>query len=213
MKRMSVQFGLVVLLSSLLCTAASGQARIGTVDLRKVFDGYWKTKEADARLKESATDMEKEFKTMVTEFDKSKEDYQKLLSGANDQAVSSDERDKRKKSAEDKLKQLKETEDGITQYRRQATNTLEEKKKRMRDNILTEIRTVLNAKAKTANFTMVVDVAAESANATPVVLYTNNDSDITDEVLKQLNAAAPAPAGSSAISPKSDAPKKDDRKK
>jgi Skp family chaperone for outer membrane proteins len=160
-------------------------------------------------LKDNAADMEKEFKTMVTEFDKSKEDYQKLLSGANDQAVSGEERDKRKKSAEDKLKQLKETEDGITQYRRQATNTLEEKKKRMRDNILAEIRTVLNAKAKTANFTMVVDVAAESANATPVVLYTNNDSDITDEILKQLNAAAPA----ATTAPKSDDIKKDNRKK
>ena len=211
MKSMSVRLSLGFLLASLLCGAASAQPRIGTVDLRKVFDGYWKTKEADARLKDNATDMEKEFKTMVTEFDKSKEDYQKLLSGANDQAISQDERDKRKKSAEDKLKQLKETEDGITQYRRQATNTLEEKKKRMRDNILGEIRTVLNAKSKSSSFTLVVDVAAESANSTPVILYSNNDSDITDDVLKQLNATAPASAPAAA--PKSEDIKKNERKK
>jgi len=33
---------------------------------------------------------------------------------------------------------------------------------------------------------------AESANNTPVVLYSNNENDITEAVLSQLNAGAPA---------------------
>ena len=55
---------------------------------------------------------------------------------------------------------------------------------------------------------MVVDTAAESANATPVILYTNNESDITDDILKQLNLTAPATTSS-----KSEDPKKGERKK
>jgi dihydrodipicolinate synthase/N-acetylneuraminate lyase len=39
---------------------------------------------------------------------------------------------------------------------------------------------------------MVIDTAAETVNGTPVILYNTTDADLTDEVLKELNAAAPA---------------------
>src|SRR2546423_10178644 len=61
--------------------SAPGQGRIATVDLRKVFDNYWKTKQADASLKDRAADMEKEFKSMTGDFDKGKEEYRKLQDG------------------------------------------------------------------------------------------------------------------------------------
>jgi outer membrane protein len=180
------------LLIAFLSASAHAQSRIATVDLRKLFDGYWKTKQADAALKDRAADMEKEHKSMLDDWKKSKEDYQTLLSSANDQAVSSDQRDKRKKLAEDKLKQIKETEDNIGQYERTAKQTLDDQRKRMRDNILGEIRTALNAKAKSAVYSLVIDTAAESINNTPIVLYTNNENDMTDAILSQLNAGAPA---------------------
>ena len=180
-----------LLLLSLLSGTAWAQGRLATVDLRKVFDGYWKTKTADAQLKVRAADMEKEHKTMLDDWKKAKEEYSTLLSDANNQVLSSEERDKRKKSAEDKLKQLKETEDTIGQYERQARTTLEEQRKRMRDSILEEIKTALNAKAKAAGYSLVIDSAAESINNTPVVMYSNNENDMTQSVLEQLNANAP----------------------
>jgi outer membrane protein len=180
-----------LLLISLLSSPALAQSRIATIDLRKVFDGYWKTKQADAALKDRAADMEKEHKNMLEDWKKAKEDYQGLLAGANDQAVSAEERDKRKKAAEDKLKYIKETEDTITQYERQARSTLDEQRKRMRDNILGEIRNVLNAKAKAERFSLVIDTASESFNNTPIILYTNNENDLTENILSQLNAGAP----------------------
>jgi outer membrane protein len=180
-----------LLLVSLLSSSAFAQGRIATVDLRKLFDGYWKTKKADAQLKERAADMEKEHKTMLEDFKKGKEDYTSLLADANNQVLSPEERDKRKKSAEDKLKQLKETEDTIAQYERQARTTLDEQRKRMRDSILEEIKTSLTAKAKAAGYSLVVDVASESMNATPVVLYCNNENDMTPAVLEELNRNAP----------------------
>jgi Skp family chaperone for outer membrane proteins len=183
-----------LLLAGLLSSNGWAQGRIATIDLRKTFDGYWKTKQADASLKDRAADMEKEHKNMIDDWKKAKEDYQNLLSDANNQAISSDERDKRKKSAEDKLKYIKDTEDTIQQYERQARNTLDEQRRRMRDNILTEIRNVLNAKAKSSGFSLVVDTAAETAAGTPIILFTDNSNDLTDLVLSQLNAGAPPEA-------------------
>jgi outer membrane protein len=192
MKCFSSKLAFTFLLLAGFASPALAETRIATVDLRKVFDNYWKTKQADAALKDRAADMEKEHTNMLNDWKKAKEEYQSLLSTASDQAVSTDEREKRKKSAEDKLKYIKDTEDTIGQYERQARTTLDEQRKRMRENILGEIRTVLTAKGKSGGFSLVIDTAAESFNNTPIVLYTNNENDLTESLLTQLNLGAPA---------------------
>jgi outer membrane protein len=183
-----------LLLFFLLSGPAWAQSKVGTIDLRKVFDNYWKKKQAEAQLKERQTDMEKEDKNMLEDYKRMKEDYQVLLTSANDQAVTPEERDKRKKAAEDKLKQMKDLEETVRQYETQARNTLLDQSQRTRSKILDEIRTVISARAKAAGYSLVVDTASESANATPVILFTNNENDITDVIIKELNAAAPLEA-------------------
>src|SRR5580765_2468920 len=100
-----------LLVLGLLSVSAFAQGRIATIDLRKAFDGYWKKREAEATLKDQKADIEKDLKGMLDELKKGRETYQKLLNDANDQAVSSEEREKRKKLAEDKLKEVKKMED------------------------------------------------------------------------------------------------------
>jgi outer membrane protein len=175
----------------------AAQDRIATVDLRKVFEDYWKTKQANAALKERGAELEKELKSMATDFEAGKEEYRKLLESANDQAVSSGERDKRKKAAEDKLKDLTDKERSIRQFEAQARETVEQQQKRMRDNILDEVKAAITSKAKAGSFTFVVDTAAETPNRTPVFLYNNSPNDLTDSVLGQLNATAPLDLGTS----------------
>lgn len=182
-------------LAGFLAIPASAQTgKIGIIDLRKVFDGYWKTKQADANLKEEAAGLDKEGKTMLDQFKKTQENYKKLLDSANDAAVASDERDKRKKLAEEELVKLKEQQSSMEQFDRQARTTLGERQRRMRDNLLGEIKDVIKTKAKAGNYACVFDIASESVNNTPVVLYSNGENDLTDDVLAQLNANAPAGA-------------------
>jgi outer membrane protein len=177
---------LALFLTALMCGTTFGQSRVGTIDLKKAFDTYWKRKEALATLNDEKNDLEKDFKNMVEEAKKAREAYQKLLSDASDSAISSDEREKRKKLAEDKFRQVREKEDDATRFQRDASARLDERQKRFTDTLVNEIRNVISAIAKTHGFAQVLDVSS------PVVLYTNGDNDITDEVIKQLNANAPA---------------------
>jgi outer membrane protein len=184
------------LLPAFLLLAVSGapalaESKTALIDLRKVFDNYWKTKEADSALKDRAAEMDKQYKNLTEDWTKSRDEYQKLLATVNDQAVSSEERAKRKKTADAKMLELKEGEQTIEGFRRQATTTLDEKKRQMRDKILAEIRNAINAKAKAAGYSIVFDSAADSANATPVLIYTTGENDITDEILATLNVSAP----------------------
>jgi outer membrane protein len=184
-----------LLIAILLLAGAGGtalaQTKIATVDLRKLFDNYWKTKQADGALKDLETELKKELTSLRESHKKLAEDYQKLLADANDQAVSTDERDRRKKNAEGKLRDIKESEDTIKGYVTQADERLLLQRRRMRETILTEIRTMINAKAKAGNFTLVVDTAAETPNATPVFVYSSGENDLTASLLEQLNAGAP----------------------
>ena len=189
MIRKFIPLFLVLALSG--ASAFAADAKFATIDLRKVFDNYWKTKVADAELKDKAADMDKQNKSLMDDYKKATEDYQKLIASANDQAVSAEERAKRKQSADTKVLELKENEQTIESFRRQAGATLDEKKRQMRDKILTDIRDAVNAKAKAAGYSIVFDSAGESANATPVLIYTNGENDITDEILTQLNINAP----------------------
>ena len=189
---------------------ASAQTRIATVDLKQLFEKYYKTKEADSALKERAADFDKEYKGLREDLKKAGEDYQKLLTETNDQAVSVEERAKRKKAAEDKLKSIRESEDTTVQFERNARATLDEQRRRMRDKVLDIIRTAITGRAKAAGYSLVVDTAAETINNTPVVLFSAGDNDLTEAVLTQLNATAPV---ETAKPPEKKDDKKDEKKK
>jgi outer membrane protein len=186
-----------ILLLTALCSATFAlpclaQSRVATVDVKRLFDGYWRTRQAAANLKEQAADMDKERKGFVDDYTKARQDYQKLLDSTADTVISAEERDKRKAAAEKKLLEIRELEQTVQQYDRQATSTMQEKNRRMRDNILRDIREVVNSKAKAGGYALVLDTAAEGINNTPVVMYSSGDSDLTDAVLTQLQSTAPA---------------------
>jgi outer membrane protein len=171
---------------------SAAEVKIGIIDLKRVFDEYYKTRLADASIKDEASGLDKDRKTMTDDYQKSIEDYKKALEEANNQAISADEREKRKKEAEGRLIKVNEIEQNIKQFDRTARGNLEEKQRLAREKILAEIRTVVNEKSKAGGYTLVLDIAAEGLSRTPVVFYTAGaDNDITTGVLAQLNLTAP----------------------
>jgi len=195
----------------LLAPQALAQTKIAVVDLKKVFDGYWETKEADTQVKERQADFKKVRQGMIDDYQKANDEFRKLIDSANDPALSTEERDKRKKSAESKNVELREIEQSVKQYDQQSQNTLSEQTRRMRDNIVRKIREVIDAKAKAGGYTLVLDVAGEGVAFTPIVLYSNGENDLTEQVLAQLQSTKPTTLRSDDADKKEE-PKKDDKK-
>jgi Skp family chaperone for outer membrane proteins len=184
----------------LLCVACAGfgapgqgaEQKIATFNLSKAFKNYYKTVQSDAALQQEVADVEKERAAMVENGRKHEDEWRKLIDKANDQAVSADEREKSKQLASQKYAELESDKQSISEFDRTANSRLTEKRTLRRDDIVKEIVGVLNAHAKAAGYSLVLDISGESANMVPVVLYTSGQDDLTDGIIKELNAAAPA---------------------
>jgi Skp family chaperone for outer membrane proteins len=181
-------------LTSFLSASLHAQAKIAVVDMKKAFESYYKTKDAEKSIKDRAADSDKVYKGMIEDYKKANEEYKKLIDASNDQAVSSSEREKRKKTAETKLMELQEIEKSVKQFEASTRSSIGEMEKRMREKIVGEIVDVVKAQAKSGGYTMVLDLAGLTGYQTPIILYTNGENDLTDSVVKEVNANAPAGA-------------------
>jgi len=184
---------LTLIFAASLASSAYAQTKVAVVDMKKVFDGYWRTKEADRQLKERAADFEKARSGIVEDYKKANEEFGKLRESATDPAVSDDERNNRKKALEKKAGEIREQENSIRTFDQNMRQSIADQQLRLRESVLRDIKGVVEEKAK-ASFQLVVDTAAVSANQTPIVVYTTllgGESDLSDAVLKQLNANAP----------------------
>lgn len=166
--------------------SATAQTKVASVDMKKLFNGYWKTKSAQTLLEKSKADLRKDLKDMADNVEKSQADYKQLLEQANDPAISADERDKRKLAVADKAKEVNNQKAAFDQYQRQAESSVTEKSQRMSSNLVADIQKAVADKAKAGNYTLVLNSAT-----TEVVVYSDTGADITDSVLKQLNEGAP----------------------
>ena len=166
--------------------------KLAIIDMKRAFDTYYKTKQAEGQIKDRAADSDKVYKGMIDDYKKANEEYKKLVDQSNDQALAGDERDKRKKSAETKLMELQEIEKSVKQFETQARTSIGEMEKRMRDKIVAEIREVVNNLARSGGYSLVFDIAAVTAYQTPMILFNNGENDLTDAVIKEINASAPA---------------------
>jgi outer membrane protein len=187
---------LTVTLLVVMAVSASAQTKVATVDMKKLFSGYYKTKLAQSSLETRKIELRKEIKDMSDGMEKAQADYKQLLDQANDQTLSAVERDKRKQSATDKAKEVATSRGAIEQFQRQAETQLADQSQRMSANLVTEIQKAVADKAKAGGYSLVLN-----SGATEVVAFSNGDNDITAAVLAQLNAGAPidvsAPSSSS----------------
>ena len=53
--------------------------KIGIIDMQRVWDKYWKTKQAQAQVDEQTADFEKRKKGMMDDYEKANRDYKKLF--------------------------------------------------------------------------------------------------------------------------------------
>ena len=177
---------LTVALLIVTVVSASAEPKVASVDMKKLFNGYYKTKLAQASLETRKTELRKEIKDMADGLEKSQTVYKQLLDQASDPAISNDERTKRKQATADKAKEIGNSRAAIEQFQRQAEAQLADQSQRMSANLVGEIQKAVADKAKASGYSFVMNSASVE-----VVVFASTDNDLTTSVLAQLNAGAP----------------------
>ena len=186
MKKFRITILIAVSALMFAVVSAPAQTKVGSVDMKKLFAGFWKTKQAENLLDKDKTDAKKDLTDMANGIQKAQDDYQQLLDQASDSAIAADAQDKLKASAADKLKQLNASKTAFQQFQRQVQSSLGDKSQRMSANLVTEIQKFVSSEAKLGGYGIVVNSANPEA-----VVYASADNDLTDKVLAKLNAGAP----------------------
>lgn len=179
--------------AALTLAANAVDQRLVFVNMEKVFSEYYKTKQADAQLKTQADSFKTERKKMVEDFQKQQDIFNKLRDEAQNTALSEDARNKKRNEAEEKLVTIREMENRIRRYDDSKQRELDDQSKRMRKDIVAEIREQLTGYARSMGYSAILDSSGDSMNLVPIVLYADPTTDITDAVVALVNKGKARP--------------------
>lgn len=177
--------GLALVLGPLAGRAAD--QRIVFVDLDRAFSEFYKTKLADAQLKEQADEFNAERKKMVEQYEKIQQTFNAARDEAQNTALSEAVRSEKRGEAEERLVEMRDYESRIRTFDESRRKQLDDQSRRMRKRIVDEIRQVVESFARTEGYDAVVDSSGQSMNGVEIIVYADSKIDITDSVLDILN--------------------------
>lgn len=180
-----------LLLSALLflggAAIAGADVKIGTVDMNRVFSEYSKTKDAQAKYSDAEKAANDDLNNRVETLKKSMEEINRLNSDAQREGLSKEAQDAKKKEIEPKVAAARNLDREIAEFRTAKQKALQDQFLRMRKDIVDDIMKTVNDMVKEKGFDIVFDKSGLSAGAIPVVLYSRDDLDFSNDVLSVLN--------------------------
>ncbi len=192
-KSLSIVFALTLLP---IAAFAQGTMKIGTVDMQRAFKDYNKTKEAEAKINDAKNSAKKEYDDRAEAYKKALDEINNLNKQLESSALSADKKTQIAKDRDDKIANIKNMEREISDFRQTRERQLQEQLMRVREGIVKEITDVVMEKVKTNNLDLVFDKSGMSINGVPVLLYSHDNIDFTNDIIAVLNkpgrATAPA---------------------
>ena len=197
-KFLSILFALT--LSLPVAAFAQGTLKIGTVDMQRAFKDYNKTKEAEAKINDAKNSAKKEYDDRAEAYKKSLDEINNLNKQLESSALSADKKTQIAKDRDDKIANIKNMEREIGDFRQTRERQLQEQLMRVREGIVKEITDVVMEKVKANNLDLVFDRSGMSINGVPVLMYSHDNIDFTNDVIAVLNRPGRATASTAKTS-------------
>ncbi|MCE0498635.1 MAG: OmpH family outer membrane protein [Methylacidiphilales bacterium] len=177
---------------------ASADLKVAVIDLGKAFDSYYKTKDAEARIKEKEEAAQKDLTDLTTEYENMQEEAKHLYDASHDPTLSPAAQRDKGTALQQKQQDLITLQNKIQETKVEREREIQDEVMRRHKEILDEITKVVDDYSGPQGFDIVVDKSSASASSgLPVILFNSSKlTDITDEIIRQLNLnAPPATAG------------------
>jgi Skp family chaperone for outer membrane proteins len=192
MKSNILTIAAVALGTALLGGSAQADVKVGTIDMKQVFDTYYKTKDAEGKINEARTQAKKELDERLDSFNKAQEEAKKMNEEANKPELSAAAKADKSKLLNEKLQALGALQREIQEFQQTRERQLSEQSVRSRNSLVEEINKVIGDKVKAAGYDIVLDKSGQSLNAVGVVIFSRDSFDFTNDVVTELNKSKPA---------------------
>ena len=177
---------------AILSTFALEEGRIASVNMERIFAQYHKTTQADDRLKEQVDVFNAKREEMLQALREMEQEFNAVREEAQDQSLAEDMRDERRNQAEEMLVELREEEKVLRSFEESTRAEIQEQGKRMRSRIVDQIEEAVEDFSIRNSLFAVVDLTGQSLNQVPVMVYMDEDADVTDEIIEILNMGVAA---------------------
>ena len=168
--------------------SAQAQMKVGTIDMKQVFDSYYKTKDAEAKINESRAQAQKELAERLDTFNKAQEQARKLNEEAGKSELSEKAKADKTKGLNEKLQELGVMQREVQEFQQTRERQLSEQSVRSRNVLVEEINKIVSDVVKTNGYDLVFDKSGQSLNAVNVLVHSKDSFDFTADVLSKLNA-------------------------
>ena len=182
--------GLYLALAAALNAA---EPSIAFVSMERLFDNYYKTKAANVQLKARFESVDVPRRELLDQVKTLKAEIEKLGAEARDKSLSDAERDKKRTAAEDKFALFRDAEQKLAEFDSAYKKQFGEQMKQSQQQLVGEIRAVIQAYVKEHGIRIVFDSSGKTLNSVESVVYYDPAFDITEPILAILNKNATEP--------------------
>jgi len=171
---------------------ANAQVKFGTVDMNRVFSEYYKTKDAQAKYADAEKAANDDLNGRVDTLKKSMQEISQINADLEKPDLLKADKDAKLKDRDAKVEAARTLDREIAEFRTAKQKSLQDQFLRMRKDIVDDIMKTVNDLVKSKGYDIIFDKSGLSAGAVPVVLYSRDDLDFSQEVINALNKTAPA---------------------
>lgn len=186
----------ILSLAAVLATGVAAHAqpalKVATVSISRTYEGYWKTKEQEAKLTEAQQKAQEQVEALQKDLETVVEEYKALEEQAKSTALSKEGTERAQSQAARKLEEVNAKQQEGQQFIANTQRSLQLRQKNHRDLMLDEITKVILQVREKRGATIVLDTSGPTAIGVPGVLYADPAFDITEEVITELNKTKPA---------------------
>lgn len=171
--------------------AGAADLKVAVVDTARILKEYYKTDLAEAHIQRQIEDFSAERDKLMVQHKKLKQEFEALRAETQNKALTEEAREKKKELAEEKLTAVIEFENTIRDKAANRKKELEGEGRKIQGELAKSIKTAISGCSQKGGYTLVLATGGLLGNGLESVLYADPKMDMTDEVLKVLNADKP----------------------
>ena len=163
------------------------EKEIAFVDMQKLFTSFYKTQLAQDQVRQQADEMQLEQDIMQSNIEEIRQEIEDLRTDSRDSMLSLEMRSNKRVLLEEKLIELQNLEQEMTEYEALRRKQIDEQNTRMTKKLFDEIQEKIVTYSREHGYIAVIDQSAQSRIGIAVTVYVDPLIDITEGILKELN--------------------------